>query len=134
MPTPQLQHDIPSYTCAHCGFATWDHNEVRDRHCPICRQTAADLQFRASIRRHSSHANASLFAGQSGLRIVSEGTAAQTYLLDMLGQKVKLGMSLITGIQIDPIKPGGVITAHVTLENVELDLAVLPPYGEKQPA
>lgn len=70
--------------------------------------------------------SASVLAQRRGLRIISDGTAARTYLVDMLGERVKLGNSFLTKIVFDPIEPNGLITAHITVENVEIDLAVLP--------
>jgi hypothetical protein len=60
----------------------------------------------------------------SKLRIISDGTPGSTHILDASGDKLKLGPGVgITKIVIDPIVAGGgLVTAHVTIEGVALDI------------
>jgi hypothetical protein len=67
------------------------------------------------------------------LKIVSDGTASGTHVIDADGQMLRLGKTCgIKRIVIDPIEPGGPIIAHLTLEGVALDVAAIPRVKQRR--
>jgi hypothetical protein len=68
-----------------------------------------------------------------GLKIVSDGTATGTHVLDADGQMLRLGKTCgIKRVVIDPIEPGGHVTAHLTLEGVGLDIIATPRVKQRR--
>jgi hypothetical protein len=59
------------------------------------------------------------------VRIVSDGTAQGTHVLDSCGDKLKVGQTAIVSIEIEPIVAGTFVTATVTFEGVMLDVDAL---------
>ena len=56
------------------------------------------------------------------LRIISDGTAASTHILDANGDLVKFGLAALTKIEFLPIEPKGFVTAILTISSIALDL------------
>lgn len=56
------------------------------------------------------------------VRIISDGTANNTKVLDANGDPIKWGTSGLVMVEILPIKPNGIVTAVFTVKFVELDV------------
>jgi hypothetical protein len=56
------------------------------------------------------------------IRIISDGTARTTHVLDAKGDKIKWGSSGLTKIEILPIMPDGIVEAVFTVQFVAVDI------------
>jgi hypothetical protein len=67
------------------------------------------------------------------LKIVSDGTASGTHVIDADGQILRTGKTCgLKRIVIDPIEPGGQVTAHLTLEGVALEVTATPRVKQRK--